>query len=71
MTPWVGIAQSTLLQAIAYDSAATLLKMQFHDGSVYRYLGVPAQIYNDLLKADSKGTFFNQRIRGQFPFARG
>jgi hypothetical protein len=32
-------------------------------------MGVPREVYDALLKADSKGEFFNEEIRDQYSFA--
>ena len=61
--------QSTTLAAIAYDGHCALLQLHFRDGTIYHYFGVPAQTHQELLDADSKGGYFNLRIRGQFPYA--
>ena len=62
--------ESTLLTAVAYDPSQRVLHLQFHGGAVYKYLGVPAEIQQALLSAPSKGRYFNQAIRGRFPFTR-
>jgi hypothetical protein len=61
--------QSTTLAAVAYDSHYDLLELHFRNGTVYHYFGVPAQTHQDLLAADSKGGYFNRKIRGHFPYA--
>ena len=48
-------------------SATCLLELEFRSGALYRYLSVPADLYRDLLAADSKGRFFNRFIRDCFP----
>jgi hypothetical protein len=48
----------------------TVLELQFRNGAVYQYFGVPRRIYYDLLRADSKGGYFNQKIRGKYPHQR-
>jgi hypothetical protein len=40
----------------------------FANGTIYQYFGVPRDTYQDLLRADSKGAYFNQHIRA-FPHA--
>ena len=60
--------QSILLKAVAYDSHRNWLELHFRDGTVYRYLGVPAKMHRDLLTAGSKGAYFNRAIRGHFPY---
>jgi hypothetical protein len=36
-------------------------------GARYRYFAVPAQLFHEFLSADSKGVFFNRRIRPCYP----
>lgn len=59
--------ESTALAGMAYDSQQKLLEVEFCDGSVYQYSAVSAQVYQDLLQAESKGTYFNREIRPRFP----
>ena len=60
---------STLIATVGYDADSTLLHLNFHDGSGYRYFGVPVEVYEGLLAAESKGVYFNRRIRGSFQHA--
>lgn len=61
--------KSATLLAVAYDGRRDLLQLHFQDGTIYHYFGVPAQTHQELLAADSKGAYFNRRIRGRFPHA--
>ena len=60
--------QSSTLAAVAYDKARNRLWLVFRTGSVYQYDGVPPDVYQALMQAPSKGTYFNQQIRGRFPY---
>ena len=62
--------KSTSLQSAAYHHQLALLELTFIGGAVYQYLHVPATIYEELLKAESKGAYFNCRIRNRFAFAK-
>jgi hypothetical protein len=62
----VAVRSSSLAQ-IAYDGLRAILQIEFRDGTAYQYDGVPFRIYHDLLRADSKGVYFNQYIRSRFP----
>jgi hypothetical protein len=66
----VTAVESTTLSTIAYDDARNLLQLEFCSGAIYQYLDVPAAVYADLLRASSKGTYFNRIIRGRFAYAR-
>jgi hypothetical protein len=59
---------SSLLASAAYDVSESVLNLEFRDGAIYRYFAVPATVYDDLLAADSKGSYFNKQIRGRFPY---
>ena len=61
---------STTLAAAAYDGRHERLELDFRDGTRYLYCGVAPNLYRDLLRAKSKGSFFNRHIRGHFPYAK-
>jgi len=57
---------STTLTAVAYDDRCGELQLDFCDGARYVYSGVAPALFRDLLRATSKGSFFNRYIRGRF-----
>ena len=59
---------SSLLARAAYTASESFLDLEFRNGAIYRYFAVPATIHQDLLAADSKGSYFNSRIRGHFRY---
>ena len=63
---WV---ESTTLRALAYDGDRGILQLEFRTRAIYHYYGVPAAVYEALLGAPSKGSYFNRVIRGRFPYA--
>ena len=56
--------ESTTLTTVAYDPVRQLLRLQFRSRAVYCYFGVPEGVYH------SKGSYFNRKIRGRFPYHR-
>jgi hypothetical protein len=62
--------ESTTLATIAYDEARGVLQLEFRSRTIYQYLGVPAIVHQALLIAPSKGSYFNQAIRGRFAYKR-
>lgn len=62
--------ESTTLATIAYDAGQQMLQLEFRDRAIYRYFGVPADVYKDLFAASSKGSYFNRSIRGRFGHTR-
>lgn len=62
--------ESTTLAAVAYDGFRGILRLEFRSRAVYSYFGVPRLVYEALLAAPSKGSYFNHAIRGVFPHLR-
>jgi len=62
--------QSTSLQAATYQDQSAFLELKFRSGAIYRYRDVPVTIYLELLRAESKGQYFNQHIRNRFAYAK-
>jgi hypothetical protein len=62
--------ESTSLESVGYDSTEQKLEVEFKHGDIYEYLDVPAEVFDALLAADSKGTFFNNDIKTSYDFAR-
>jgi hypothetical protein len=61
---------SSNLRAVGYDPDEKVLEVEFQGGDVYTYRGVEPDLYDDLMRADSKGAFFQERIRDNYPFHR-
>ncbi len=55
--------QSSDLASVGYDLASSILEIEFHSGGIYQYFGVPQYIYEGLMSAGSKGTYFHQNIK--------
>jgi hypothetical protein len=62
--------KSTMLATVAYDKAWKLLRLEFRSRAIYEYFDVPAAVHESLLLAPSKGSYFNETIRGRFPYSR-
>jgi hypothetical protein len=63
--------ESTLLATVAYDTRRKVLQLELRNQVIYQYFGVPTTVYEALLRAPSKGKYFNQAIRGKFPYSLG
>ena len=68
MTNRVAVRSSSLAR-LSYDRRQAILEVEFRDGTVYQYAGVPLRTYHGLLQAGSKGSYFNHYIRSRFPHA--
>jgi hypothetical protein len=61
---------SSVLIAVGHDPAEQVLEVVFRTGRIYRYLGVPRAVYEELLAAGSMGEYFNKRIRTRYRAVR-
>jgi hypothetical protein len=57
---------STTLAWVGYSPNQGVLELGFRTGNAYVYFEVPLQVYQELLRADSKGRYFNLHIRNRF-----
>jgi KTSC domain-containing protein len=55
---------STAIRAIGYDGY--MLTVEFHSGRTYDHPGVPYSVYEGLMQASSKGTYYVRYIRGRY-----
>jgi len=58
--------ESSVLQSASYDVTINLLTVTFKSGRSYDFFDVPPSIWEEFKKAESKGRFFTQNIKGKF-----
>jgi len=62
---------STAIRSADYTPHTRTLRLWFvESGGPYDYYGVPQRVYDGLLRASSKGTYFNEYIRDQYSVNR-
>jgi hypothetical protein len=59
---------SSALTNVSYDPKSGVLEVRFVTGRVYQYLNVPEDVFEKLMRAESKGIFFNAHIRGHYRY---
>ena len=63
--------ESSLLNKVGYDPEAKTLVVQMNNSSDrYVYSDVPQSVYDGLMDAPSKGSFYVKKIKGQYPTTR-
>jgi hypothetical protein len=62
--------RSTNIAEVGYDPLECRLEIRFRGGRTYEYLNVPVQVFEGLLNASSKGSYFYRRIRGRYATRR-
>ncbi len=55
--------QSSNLASIGYEPDTSMLEIEFLTGSIYQYFGVPQAVYEELMNASSKGSYFYHQVR--------
>jgi len=63
--------ESRNLASVGFDPDSLTLEVEFQKGGIYQYFGVPEYVYQDLLRAGSKGTYFAQNIKKSgYPYSK-
>jgi len=57
---------SNVIKSFDYDGATQTLRVEFNNGSVYKYHDVPDSVYQELKIAPSVGQYFNTHIREKY-----
>ena len=57
---------SSAISAIGYDQSTQRMRITFTKGDSYDFCGVPYHVYEGLLSASSKGTYYNDHIRDRY-----
>ena len=60
---------SSLIRSVGYDPAGSILEIEFIEPRrIYTFYDVPYSVYNELMEAPSKGRYFNEFIRDDYPY---
>lgn len=57
--------KSNNIDEVAYDQENKVLFVRFKNGGHYSYENVSKELYEELMKAESKGKFFHANIRAK------
>lgn len=53
---------SSNIDSIGYDENRAILEIQFISGAAYEYFDVPSFVFEELMSAESKGSYANRNI---------
>lgn len=59
-------SQSTTIAQHGYDPVKQQMTVQFKNGNVYRYSGVPQKVFDQYTASESQGSFHAQQIKGRY-----
>ena len=57
---------STWIQFVKFDPTTLKMDVTTRTGAVYRYQGIGTDEFARLICAESSGSYFNDRIKGQY-----
>lgn len=60
--------ESDVIHAIGYDDEVSVLEVIFNSGQIYQYRNVPREVFEQLRRAESKGSYFQDNIRDEFEY---
>lgn len=60
------LTASTAIQSVYHREKENTLVVNMTDGTYLEYEDVPKKVYEEFLEAESKGSFFNRRIRNSY-----
>ncbi len=61
---------SSVIRHIDYEKDKQRLTIKFVSGLVYYYYSVPAEIFLQFISSKSKGIYFNEYIKDNYPYER-
>ena len=60
--------ESSMLASVGYDAKTKTLEVEFNHGGVYQYRKVRKEVYQELLLAESIGSYFYHNIRDDYDY---
>ncbi|MDR8389504.1 KTSC domain-containing protein [Aliifodinibius sp. S!AR15-10] len=57
---------SSNIASIGYDQDRALLEIEFNNGRIYEYYDVPQYEYDQLMAAESHGSYANENIYDRY-----
>lgn len=60
--------RSKAIRWVRYDADTKVLEVEFESSLAYRYFDVPRDVYDWLLKVESKGKFVNRLVKEKYRY---
>ena len=61
---------SSNIREVGYEPSTMTLEVEFWDGSVYQYFDVPEAVYEELMTAESVGSYHYHNIRENYHYTK-
>lgn len=59
---------SSNVSSVGYNRKSEILEVEFHNGSIYHYFGVPDYLFRGLMNASSHGKYLNAYIKPEYAY---
>lgn len=59
-----------MLASVGYDEKKKILEAEFNHGGIYEYYDVSKETYDELMNADSHGSYFYHNIRDGYKYSQ-
>ncbi|SDZ67590.1 KTSC domain-containing protein [Variovorax sp. YR266] len=57
---------SSAMSAVGYDPERRHMRITFSQGHTYDFCGVPQHIFDGLIRAASKGSYYNDHVKDRY-----
>ena len=64
------VVDTSNIRSVNFEPHGEELEIEFADGGIYRYQMVPQEIYQELMEAPSRTSYFTQTINERFACVR-
>lgn len=61
---------SSNLTTVEYDPDTLVLRVSFKNGGMYEYEGVLQEVVDEMMAADSQGSYFYKNVRMNYPYTK-
>ena len=65
--------ESSQIRSVGFDAEKNEMEIEFKPGSIYKYDNVTQELFDEFMRAESKGKFFGQAIKSnseKYPFTK-
>jgi hypothetical protein len=58
--------KSRILRSVGYEENSKIMEIEFQNGQVYQYSGVPPKVFADLMHSAEIGKYYSEKVRPRF-----
>jgi KTSC domain len=61
---------SSNIDEVEYIPSTKTLQIRFKNGSLYNYFDVPEEVFEEFIKSESAGKYFQAHVKSAFQFSK-